>query len=156
MRDLGSTEVGAFGLSTMDDLLLVDDIDLIQQRCTEVTVKFDDSAVADYFDEQVDQGRSPAEFARIWVHTHPGDSALPSRTDEETFERCFGTTDWSVMFILARGGNTYARLRLSGGPGGELVLPVEVDFSLPFPAATPFHWEADYRAKVTQLPQRLM
>jgi hypothetical protein len=150
MRDLGPTEVGGFGISAVGELLLVQDIELIRQQCTEVTVKFDDSAVADYFDHQVDQGRSPEEFARIWVHTHPGNSALPSSTDEETFERCFGTADWAVMFILARGGNTYARLRLSGGPGMELMLPVEVDFDVPFPAAAPLDWEFEYRAKVTR------
>jgi proteasome lid subunit RPN8/RPN11 len=143
MRDLGSTEVGAFGVSKV-----IEEIVLVRQHCSELTVKFEDSAVADYFDDQVDQGRSPEVFARIWVHTHPGSSAFPSSTDEETFERCFGTADWAVMFILARGGNTYARLRLSGGPGVELVLPVEVDFRLPFPAAAPLAWEAEYQTKV--------
>jgi len=49
-----------------------------------VTVEFDDAAVADFFDEQVDQGRRPEEFSRIWLHTHPGASAQPSHTDEET------------------------------------------------------------------------
>ena len=53
LRDLGPTEVGAFGISTVDDLLLVGDLALVRQQCTEVTVKFDDSAVADYFDCQV-------------------------------------------------------------------------------------------------------
>jgi len=148
LRDLGPTEVGAFGISKADDLLLVGDLALVRQQCTEVTVKFDDSAVADYFDCRVDQGQMPEQFARIWVHTHPGSSAFPSGTDEETFERCFGTADWAVMFILARGGNTYARLRLGGGPGAELALPVEVDFSQPFAAAALLDWEAEYQAHV--------
>src|SRR5215213_7790960 len=124
VRDLGPTEVGGFGISRADDLLLIQDIQLVRQRCTEVTVKFDDTAVADFFDSQVDQGRAPEQFARIWVHTHPGNSAVPSCTDEATFERCFGTTDWAIMFILARGGDVYARLKLGAGPGGELILPV--------------------------------
>ncbi len=109
-----------------------------------MTVKFDDSSVADYFDTQVDQGRSPEQFARIWIHTHPGDSPHPSCTDEETFERCFGNADWAVMFIVACGGQAYARLRFGTGPGGELILPVEIDFEQPFPAADPGAWEAEY------------
>lgn len=52
------------------------------------------------------------------------------------------------MFILARGGETYARLRFSAGPGGAIELPVEVDYSRPFPAADHEAWEAEYRANV--------
>ena len=148
LRDLGNTEVGGFGISSADDLLLVEDICLIKQSCTEVTVRFDDQAVADFFDTQVDAGLPPQRFARIWVHTHPGKSAHPSKTDEETFARCFGNADWALMFILARGGQTYARLRLNAGPGGELELPVEVDFAQSFPAAAPADWEQEYRLAV--------
>src|SRR5262249_38969845 len=100
LRDLGETEVGGFGVSRPSDLLLVEDIQLVRQLCTPVTVQFDDQAVADYFDGQVDAGRTPEEFGRIWVHSHPGDSPFPSSTDEDTFERCFGSTDWAVMFIV--------------------------------------------------------
>ena len=72
--------------------------------------------MAEFFDEQVDQGWQPAQFPRIWIHTHPGDSAQPSPTDEETFARAFGQTDWAVMFILAQGGQTYCRLEYHRAP----------------------------------------
>jgi proteasome lid subunit RPN8/RPN11 len=149
VRDLGETEVVAFGRSSPHDLLLVEDVHLVRQQCTPVTVKFDDSSVADYFDTQVDQGRRPEQFARIWIHTHPGNSPHPSCTDEETFARCFGATDWALMFIVARGGQAYARLRFSAGPGSELMLPMEIDFEEPFPAADPGAWEAEYLQMVT-------
>ena len=83
-------------------------------------------------------------IARIWVHTHPGDSASPSGTDEETFARCFGSTDWAIMFILAQGGETYARLALNSGPKGQLLLPVEIDFSRPFRGSEEIEWEEEY------------
>jgi proteasome lid subunit RPN8/RPN11 len=150
LRDLWETEVGGFGVSRPEDLLLVDDVHLVRQACTAVSVKFDDQSVADYFDDQVDQGRSPEEFARIWIHTHPGDSPYPSCTDEETFARCFGSADWAVMFIAASGGQTYARLRLGSGPGGEFVLPVEIDFQQAFPAADPPAWEVEYVQMVSE------
>ena len=150
LRDQGATEVGGFGISSQDDLLLVQDISLVRQLCSEVTVKFDDLAVADHFDDYVDLGYTPERFARIWVHTHPGDSAIPSSTDEETFARCFGNSDWAIMFILAQGGETYARLALNAGPGGDLMLPVEIDFSRPMPASEEQDWEQEYLTSVTE------
>jgi hypothetical protein len=107
-------------------------------------VRFDDVAVADFFDEQVDLGRQLEQFARVWVHTHPGNSAHPSGTDEGTFRRCFGGTDWSVMFVLARGGRTYARLQFNVGPTGSMEIPVEVDFHRPFDAADQVAWKREY------------
>ncbi len=51
LRDLGPTEVGGFGISSPDDLLLIDDIRLVHQQCGPLSVAFDDHAVADFFDE---------------------------------------------------------------------------------------------------------
>jgi len=129
--------------------LLVEDITLIPQLSTAVTVKFDDQAVADHFDDYVDQGYAVERFGRIWVHTHPGDSAAPSGTDEETFSRCFGSADWAIMFILAQ-GETYARLALNSGPGGSLLLPVEIDFSRPFRGSEELAWEQEYVTAVSE------
>jgi proteasome lid subunit RPN8/RPN11 len=148
LRDAGDSEIGGFGITPPDDLLLVEDICLVQQFCTPASVQFDDEAVADFFDRQVDQGRQPRQFARIWVHTHPCDSARPSGTDEETFARCFGQADWAVMFILACGGETYARLRFNVGPGGALEIRDEVDFSQPFDAARQDQWQQEYHQLV--------
>jgi len=113
----------------------VEDIQLVKQQCTAVSVKFDDTAVADFYDQQVDQGRKPEQFGRIWIHTHPGDCPLPSLTDEATFERCFGSTDWAVMFIIAAGGATYARMQFNVGPGGAHRIRTEVDFHCEFGGA---------------------
>ena len=117
---------------------------LVEQATTVASVSFDDEAVADLFDQQVDAGVDPQRFARIWLHTHPGDSAEPSATDEETFERVFGSCNWAVMFILAKGGQTYARVRFNVGPGGQAHLPVAVDYEQPFEASDHEAWEADY------------
>jgi len=100
LRDLGPTEIGGFGISTADDLLLVEDFILVEQLCTPFTVCFVDTAVADFFDLQVERGLEPRRFGRLWLHTHPGSSAEPSTTDEETFARCFGCADWALMVRL--------------------------------------------------------
>jgi proteasome lid subunit RPN8/RPN11 len=76
--------VGGFGITTPDDLLLVTEFVAVKQEVTCVSVKFDDEAVSTFFDEQVDLGRKPEQFARVWLHTHPGDSPEPSTTDEES------------------------------------------------------------------------
>lgn len=148
LRDRGQTEIGAFGISHHDDPLNIRDLAVLKQVCTPVSVAFDDSAVADFFDECVDEGGKPEHFARIWLHTHPGNSPLPSPTDEETFARVFGRCDWAVMFILAAGGEMYARLRFSAGPGAQVHLKTVVDFEHRFPAADFNRWNDEYQQNV--------
>jgi len=111
-RDREDNEIGGFGISKPDDLLFVEDFQTVKQKVTSVSIEFDDSAIADFFDRQVDCGRKPEQFARIWAHTHPADSAEPSMIDEQTFQRVFGDCQWAVLFVLAEGKNVYARLRL--------------------------------------------
>jgi len=140
LRDLGPTEVGGFGISAPDNLLFVQDIQLVQQHCTEVFVSFDDVAVADFFEDQIDLGRKPEEIGRLWIHTHPGCCPQPSPTDHKTFERAFGHCDWAVMFIIARNGNTSAELHWRVG-SASLSMNVEVDFSKPFAESDHTVWE---------------
>ena len=47
IRDYGETEVGVFGISAADDLLLVEELRLVQQDTTFSHVAFDDTSVAD-------------------------------------------------------------------------------------------------------------
>lgn len=148
LRDYGDTEVGGFGIAASGDLLFVEDVQLVKQVCSWAHVAFDDESVADFFDRQVDAERRPEQFARIWVHTHPGDCPRPSMTDEETFGRVFGRADWAVMFILACEGQSYARLRFNVGPCAEVEVPVGVDYSRSFGASDPDVWEQEYLANI--------
>ena len=148
MRDAGETEVGGFGISAADDLLLVEDFQLVRQDCDVASVSFDDASVADFFDRQVDAGLKPCQVGRIWVHSHPGSCPQPSPVDEETFARVFGRADWAVMFILARGGQCFARLQFNVGPKGSMNLPVEVDYRRPFKASDHAAWREEYLANV--------
>jgi proteasome lid subunit RPN8/RPN11 len=150
LRDQGPTEIGGFGIAREGDPLFIEDIAVIQQCCTPVTVRFDDLAVADFFDRQIDLGRRPEEFARIWLHTHPGDSAQPSLTDEKTFSRVFGKCDWALMFILARGGQSYARLRFNSGPKADVEIQTEVDWSKPFAGSDQASWFEEYKANISE------
>jgi hypothetical protein len=129
-------EVGGFGISSHHDLLYIEDFVTVKQQVSSVSVEFDDNAVADHFDRCADKEIAPSHCGRIWIHTHPGTSPHPSFTDEQTFDRVFGTCDWVVMAIIARGGASYARLRFSAGPGGNVVVPISVDWER-FPQDVP-------------------
>jgi hypothetical protein len=140
----GDTEIGGFGITSAEDLLLIEDFQTVHQIDSAVSVHFDDTAVADFFEDQVDLGRKPEHFARIWCHTHPGNSPTPSFVDEETFARAFGDCDWAIMFILARTGKTYCRLRFNVGPGTAVMIPVQVDYSSEFGPADHASWTDEY------------
>lgn len=144
----GDTEIGGFGLTDPDDPLLVTDFLTVRQSVTAVSVEFEDQAVADLFEEQVDHGRRPDQFARIWCHTHPGNCPEPSGTDEETFARVFGSCDWAIMFILAKGGQTYCRLGFNAGPGGAILLHVAIDYGQSFSASDHAAWSSEYDAHI--------
>ena len=147
-RDCQETEIGGFGVTAPDDALLVEEFVTVKQDVTVASVAFGDEAVADFFDAQVDLGRKPEQFGRIWLHTHPGNSPSPSGTDEETFHRVFGKCQWALMFILARGGKSFARLRFNVGPGGHAAIPVAVEYSRPFGPSDRESWEIEYHANI--------
>ena len=152
LRDLGDTEIAGFGIAPADDLLYVEEFLTVGQEVTMASFRLDDSAVADFFDCQVDAGRKPEQFARILVHSHPGNSALPSETDEENFQKVFGPCQWAAMLIIAQNGTTYARLRFNVGPGADVSIPVQIDYSRPFGTSDQQAWEAEYQANIKTTP----
>jgi proteasome lid subunit RPN8/RPN11 len=147
-RDKSDNEVGGFGITNPDDLLFVREFITVKQEVTDVSVKFDDEAVADFFDAQVDIDRKPEQFARIWLHSHPGNSPAPSTIDEETFTRVFGNCQWAVLFIVGRGNNTYARLCFNVGPGGQVLIPTTIDYGRDFSGSNHKLWDVEYAANV--------
>lgn len=147
-RDKSDNEVGGFGITEVDDLLCVREFVTVKQEVTAVSVKFDDSAVADFFDNQVDLGKKPEQFARIWLHSHPGDSPEPSVIDEETFKRVFGNCQWAVLFVVAQDNKTYAKLSFNVGPGGQVLIPTAIDYGRDFGGSDHILWDAEYVANI--------
>ncbi|MGB7160277.1 MAG: hypothetical protein WBD40_19575 [Tepidisphaeraceae bacterium] len=139
---VGESEIGGFAVTAADDPLYIERFETVLQGATAASVEFSDGAVADFFDRCVDEGLTLQRFARVWCHTHPGESPDPSAIDEATLDRVFGPCDWSVMFILSRTGKTFARLTFGAGPGGSMLIPVFVDWN---------RWPGDLAAN----PQRL-
>lgn len=150
MRNKAETEIGGFGITAPDNRLLVTDFVTVKQKCTAASVKFDDTAVADFFDDQVDAGRHPSEFGRVWIHTHPGSSPSPSTVDEQTFKDAFGATDWSIMFIMAD-YECYARLRLTAPFQVEFELDYGVSYYQPFAASNAAAWDEELKRNVSEV-----
>lgn len=150
-RDRGDTEIGGFGITETADLLLITDFLTVKQNVSGISVSFDDNAVADLFDCQVDIGKRPEQFARIWCHTHPGDSPEPSLTDEGTFKRVFGSCDWAIMFILAQDDSVHARLSFNTGPKAQINLPVEIDFAMGFDGTDFSAWEKEFKENINPI-----
>jgi len=147
-RDKSDNEVGGFGITEQDDLLFVKEFVTVKQEVTAISVKFGDEAVADFFETQVDLGRKPEQFARIWLHSHPGSSPEPSIIDEETFERVFGGCQWALLFIVAQDNKTYAKLSFNVGPGGQVLIPVEIDYSQDFGPSDQGLWDTEYASNI--------
>ena len=147
-RDKSDNEVGGFGITEPDDLLFIKEFVTVKQKVTAVSVSFDDEAVGDFFDEQVDLGRKPEQFGRIWCHTHPGYSPEPSIIDEETFARVFGNCEWAVMFILAQDNKTYAKFSFNVGSGGQILIPIEIDYAHDFEPTDKQAWNAEYSTNI--------
>jgi len=149
-RDIGPTEVGGYGICETEDPLLVTDICLIKQECTPCTIDFDKQDMADFMEKMTDKGLSPWMHQNIFWHTHPGNCAKPSGTDEQNFDKAFSHPHWAIFFILAKQGDTYARLRYNVGPGTEVLLDYCVDYSIPFVGSNHQEWDKEYKDKVTK------
>jgi len=148
LRDCGGTEVSGFGIHATNDLLLIEDVRLVKQQCTSASVQFSDTAAQELLDAAAPDRVRDVRSGCIWIHTHPGDCALPSDTDEETFARCLQAVHWAVMFIIAANGDTYARLQFNVGPGCSRRLPVDVDYSAEFRQTDFAAWQSEYNAQV--------
>lgn len=120
-------EIGGFGITETDDPFLVTDFVMIKQYNQTAHVEFDDDALASYPIDMYDSGLDIHQCRRIWIHTHPNIGASPSGTDDNTFRDHFDGCDWSVMFIMAKGGNTSALLRLRVNDGLDNSRPIWMD-----------------------------
>lgn len=152
MRDIADCEVSGFCITAKKTPLLIEDFMLVKQEVGPASIDLDGDGICDFYERMVELGYQPAEFARVWMHTHPGTSPKPSGTDEDTFAKHFSDPDWSVMLILANGGAWYARLRFNVGPGGEMEVPVEIDWDAEFPESDQDGWLKEYQLYVTERP----
>ena len=96
----------------------------------------------------MDTGIQPWACQNVLIHSHPGNCPQPSGTDEENFKQAFSHPHWAIMFIIAKGGNIYCRLKINIGPGVVKDLKVEIDWSVPFYGSDFEAWDKEYKDKV--------
>jgi hypothetical protein len=72
-------------------------------------------------------------------------------TDESTFQRVFGSCQWAILFVVAQDDSTYARLSFNVGPGGQLLIPAEVDYSREFGPTMRDTWDSEFKANIQQV-----
>tara|TARA_X000001388_G_scaffold77419_1_gene78146 strand:- start:211 stop:825 length:615 start_codon:yes stop_codon:yes gene_type:complete len=142
------TEIGCFAITHPEDRLFVTDLWFPKQTCTAATVEFDDEDIAAQIDELADT-HPMDECFRIWIHTHPGNSANPSGTDESTFSKVLGHFDWAVMAILAKGGETYARIK-HNAPAGITDGKIEYKIPMGMYSGGYEEWDKILEDKVTE------
>jgi len=150
MLDKGRTEIGGFGICETEDPLLITDFKLVKQECTPGTVELDTDDTQKFFESMDDLGLQPHQYSLHWIHTHPGNCPEPSTDDEKNFDTNFSHPHWSVFFIMAKNKSTYCRLRFNVGPGTEVLLENEVDYSASFRASNEEEWSKEYEEKVVE------
>lgn len=143
-RDAGNTEVGAYGVVDRENPLQVIELHFLAQKTSGASVELEDDAVVEFHRAQCNAGREPWEFSRVWVHTHPGNSATPSSYDESQFRRLFGDCSWAIMLIVAKGGEVYCRLQVQTG-GIKVYQKIDVDIVA---SAPPAEWVEEFQANI--------
>lgn len=106
------TEVSGIGIMGLWPQMRMTDFRLVGQIATDGTTKFTHDG---WFDHQEKYGDAKIDvnvYSRVWVHTHPGQSATPSSVDRETWETQFGVFPWAIMLIVARGGQWHCEIRV--------------------------------------------
>lgn len=138
----GDTEIGGFGISSQTNPLLIEDFLMLKQKCTSTFVEFDPDDLNAHMIRCLERGIEPNRCMRVWIHTHPGNSAGPSGVDEKCFKEEFANPDWAIMFILARGGNCTCRLKVNNG-AFTMTKELKVEVEAAPPPVYP-EWDAEY------------
>lgn len=150
-RDFGNHEIGFMGITTDTERLnLVTELVMPLQEVGVAHCDFDDEGMAQMMDQMIQRGLQPYQFMRVWIHTHPGSSATPSSTDEKTFADTFGMTDYAIMVIVAKGGQTYARLKVTTPFPVSVEIPVTINWSVPFSGSDFDAWKAIVEENVVE------
>jgi proteasome lid subunit RPN8/RPN11 len=148
LRNHNGVEISGFGISSKDDLLVVEDFCLIKQKSRSTFVTLDDEAIADHVEDCVERGIRPDRCSRIWIHTHPGMGTTPSPHDNEVFRTAFGRFEWAIMCVFNERGAS-ALLSLTIPVRVEIDLPPRQDYSFLLGTLDYAALAEEYKTKVT-------
>lgn len=113
-------QIRGFGITAVADPLAIEEIRFLDRSDGA------DVEVLEFLAREIERELPVDRCARVWIGTRPGRSARPTSAEVATFARLFGAVPWCVLFLVAHGGATYARLRYHVGPGGSWQIPVNI------------------------------
>lgn len=129
--------------------IYVKDIVMLSQENSSVYTEMDDEAMNKYYEKQFSKEKKIGEFGCVWLHTHPGESCIPSSTDEKTFERTFARHPWALMLILGKGGDMFGLIK-NNFPHIEQEVEVVVDWTDWESTIDTDDWTTQYDEKVRE------
>lgn len=136
--------------------MLITDIIIPRQKVTSSTCEMDMEHIHQLLpklcDPDLENPLSPAQFMRIWLHTHPCGICRPSSVDERTFAEVYDGFEWALMVILSKGGEFYSRFRgyLKNDRPVAWEIPHEVTFRYPFEKPDTDQWAEEMRNNLRQ------
>ncbi|KKK86544.1 hypothetical protein LCGC14_2762170, partial [marine sediment metagenome] len=150
------TEVSMMGISAENDYLFIENVFLVEQKCTKAHTEFDDEAYNNYiYDMCALKGMEMQRVGRIWIHTHPSFGAAPSGTDNATLRDIFGGCDWAVRVILGKISDKkevdYDCTLQIKNPAMHIPLEVTVDWDCDFPKSDAKQWKEELDEQVTHV-----
>jgi len=149
LRDKSQNEIGFFGITKEDDPLYIIDLAVLKQKVGPASVEFDGPDIARFWMKCDSENLIPAQYTRVWIHTHPGNSATPSGTDENTFTRHWGQSDWALMVVVARDNTTTVRLRYNTGIPADYQLNMKIEYDADFPGSNKTLWDQEFTENVS-------
>jgi len=129
-RDMGETEVTGFFVTEKGDMRNVIDAIIIKAECSVATVDISAEAIENMYLSLAKKDIYPDQL-QIWWHTHPGNSASPSHTDEKTFAELGQDRPLNIMYILASGGDEFAQISVTDIKS-KIMLRSEINIKHPF------------------------
>jgi len=158
MKKAGKMEISGFGISAEDSPFHIIDFQTILQECDGTETLMDDDDLAKYQYRMAKAGIDPCRSMRIWIHSHPFATKVPSPsgTDNTTLEEKTGAeSEWAIMVIMGK-GEPYIRLQLRNGlledEAIELEMDYEIDWSMVISKDTIEGWKTEYDKNIHEAP----
>ena len=105
-----SGEISGFGTISVDpdtNTLLLEDVSILPQRISSVSVDIDANDIADFLVEEIAKGNDPNKL-RVWWHSHAEMPVFFSSTDIHTIENSLTQAPWLVSLVVNKKGEMKA------------------------------------------------
>lgn len=152
-------EVSCMGILAQAGEFRIQDVILVKQIVSTVSVDLDMVWWADKQVELYEKDAIEPWQTSAWIHTHPQGVKKPSATDEETMAKSFGSWDFAVMIILTKDDHFYARVDFTHAFAGgikqrySMECPISVDWNdlegEPVTRTLAEEWEEEFKTLVT-------